>query len=67
MLIHALSLLHSVLSTHSGLQFGGLPKNPIKQEHEGIPPMLRHSAFSPHGDGKHGFKGSDMVGSVSMM
>lgn len=57
-LIQALSLLQSVLITHSGLQFGGLPKNPKIQEHDGIPPISLHSAFSPQGDGKQGFMGS---------
>lgn len=26
-----------------------------KQEHEGLPPISRHSELGPHGEGKHGF------------
>lgn len=40
---------------HSGLQFGGDPMYVGKQEHEGAPPISRHSLLGPHGDGMHGF------------
>lgn len=32
-------LLHSALMEHSGLQFGGLPMNVAKQEHDGDVPI----------------------------
>lgn len=54
-LMQALSLLQSVLTTHSGLQLGGLPKKPGIQEHEGILPTSRHSALRPHGEGIQGW------------
>jgi len=40
---------------HSGLQYGGKPKNPARHEHEGASPTTRHSAFAPQGDGTQGF------------
>lgn len=46
---------HSLLLIHSGLQFGGVPINSGKQEHEGESLMTLHSAFEPHGDGWQGF------------
>lgn len=49
---------HSELLTHSGLQFGGEPMKPKRQEHDGESPDTRHSAFGPHGDGWHGFAGT---------
>lgn len=55
MLMQALLLLQSVFSTHSGLQFGGLPKYPILHEQEGTPPTSLHSAFCPQGEGMQGF------------
>lgn len=45
---------HSALIVHSGLQFGGLPLYVGKQEHDGIPPISRHSENAPQGDGIHG-------------
>lgn len=50
-LIHAKLLGHSLLLTHSGLQFGGDPMNAGKQEHEGLSPVTLHCEFGPHGDG----------------
>lgn len=50
-LMQAKWLAHSVLLTHSGLQFGGEPTKPWRQEHDGESPVTRHSAFGPHGDG----------------
>ncbi|KAL0104912.1 hypothetical protein PUN28_016514 [Cardiocondyla obscurior] len=35
---------------HSGLQYGGEPKNPFRQEHDGASPTTLHSAFAPQGD-----------------
>lgn len=52
--MHAWLLTHSELIVHSGRQFGGLPINVAKQVHDGVPPMSRHSEFSPHGDGTQG-------------
>lgn len=65
--MHALSLLQSVLRMHSGLQFGGLPKNPAAHVQECIPPISRQSALSPHGDGTHGLIGSIKIGSVGII
>ena len=45
---------HSLLLTHSGLQFGGEPTYVGKQEHDGESPTTLHSAFGPHGDGLQG-------------
>lgn len=46
---------HSLLLTHSGLQFGGEPINSSKQEHDGDSPCTLHWEFGPQGDGIHGF------------
>lgn len=46
---------HSLLLTHSGLQFGGEPINSGRQEHEGDWPWILHCEFGPHGDGIQGF------------
>jgi len=40
---------------HSGLQYGGEPRNPARHEHEGASPIIRHSVFAPQGDGTQGF------------
>lgn len=53
--IHAKLLRQSLFNTHSGLQFGGLPKYCDKHEHDGTPPLSLHSEYRPHGDGTHGF------------
>jgi len=51
LLMHALSLGHSWLSTHSGRQpANGLPWNSGRQVHT---PLL-HCALYPQGDGLHG-------------
>ena len=57
-LIQANWLGHSPLLTHSGLQFGGLPMNSGKQEHEGESFATWHCAFGPQGDGWQGFIGT---------
>lgn len=49
--MHAKWLLHSLLLTHSGLQFGGCPTNPVKQEHDGESFTALHIECGPHGDG----------------
>lgn len=56
--MHARLLGHSVLETHSGLQFGGDPINSLRHEHDGESPIARHSEFGPQGDGWHGVIGS---------
>lgn len=53
--IQARWLEHSLLLTHSGLQLGGEPMNPSRQEHEGESPDCLHSEFGPQGDGWQGF------------
>lgn len=45
---------HSLLLTHSGLQFGGVPMYWAKQEHAGESPDTLHSELAPQGDGLHG-------------
>lgn len=49
---------HSLLLTHSGLQYGGVPTNSGKQEHEGEPFETLHWELGPHGDGSQGLVGS---------
>lgn len=46
----------SELMTHSGLQFGGAPMNPGRQEQAGCPLTGRHCEFGPHDDERHGFE-----------
>lgn len=53
--MHALSKLHSELTTHSGLHLGGAPKKPTWQEQTARLFVTRHMLFGPHGDGSHGF------------
>lgn len=53
--IHARSLGHSEFTVHSGRQLGGTPMYVDRQVHDGLPPMSRHSANWPQGDGTHGF------------
>lgn len=53
--VQASLLGHSLLLIHSGLQFGGEPKNSGKQEHEGELFETLHSEFGPQGDGRQGF------------
>lgn len=51
-------LEHSLLVTHSGLQFGGTPTYAGKHEHDGVSPLTWHWALGPQGDGMHGLTGS---------
>lgn len=46
--------LQSELTTHSGLQDGGLPMNPGTHEHTACSLMSRHWLLGPQGDGLHG-------------
>lgn len=48
---------HSELTIHSGLQLGGVPKNPETHVHETSPLLLLHTELLPHGLGVHGFLG----------
>lgn len=43
--------------THSGLQLGGEPMYPCKQEQAGFGPLAWHCEFGPHGEGWHGSRG----------
>ena len=45
---------HSELRRHSGLQLGGPPKYPLRQEHTGLGPSALHSLLGPHGSGLQG-------------
>lgn len=54
-LMQARLLGHSEFTTHSGLQFGGLPENPVKHEQEGASPISWQIEFGPQGDGTQGF------------
>ena len=56
-LMQACCVGHSELLTHSGLQFGGIPINSGRQEHEGALLIIWHRALGPHGDGWQGFTG----------
>jgi hypothetical protein len=47
------------LITHSGLQFGGAPTYPSRQEQAGAGPETLHWAFGPQGFGTHGFSGNE--------
>ena len=55
--MHASCVEHSLLLTHSGLQFGGLPINSGKQEQEYALFTTSHLLLSPHGDGTQGLMG----------
>lgn len=48
-------LSHSLLLTHSGLQFGGVPIKLERHEHEGEFPTILHKLLNPQGDGLQGF------------
>lgn len=50
-LIHASVEEHSLFTTHSGLQLGGLPMYVGKQEQTAWPFISRHLLFGPQGDG----------------
>ena len=54
-LLHARLWRQSVLTTHSGLQVGGLPKYPLIHEQTPWPFISRHSLLGPQGDGLQGF------------
>lgn len=53
--MHALLLGHSLLMIHSGLQLGGLPKNPEGQEHTGELSLFLHIELGPQGEGSQWF------------
>lgn len=57
--MHARFRGHSALVTHSGLQEGGVPENPWRQEHTGWEFVSLHWLLGPQGDGIHGFTGFD--------
>lgn len=49
---------HSGLTTHSGLQSGGDPWYPGKQEQVAKPwDDIKQRLYGPQGDGSHGFPG----------
>lgn len=48
---------HSLLLTHSGLQFGGVPEKSGKQEQEGELFTASHREFGPQGELSHGLVG----------
>lgn len=52
--MHASSLEHSLFTTHSGRQFGGVPMKFAKQVHTACSFTVRHWLFDPHGDGLQG-------------
>ena len=54
-LLQALSRGHSELVAHSGLQDGGLPKYPFRQEHAAFSFISRQILFGPQGEGLQGF------------
>lgn len=57
-LTHALVDGHSALTMHSGLQFGGAPMYPDKQEQTAWPFCCLHWLLGPQGDGWQGSSGS---------
>lgn len=61
----ALVSAHSELRRHSGLQLGGPPKYPFRQEQTGLGPSLLHSLYGPHGSGLQGSVGSGMTGATT--
>lgn len=36
----------------------------MRHEHDGAPPVFRHSEFGPHGLGKHTLVGGGMIDSI---
>lgn len=54
-LLQAWFLGQSELITHSGLQLGGLPRNPGTQEHTAWLFITLHLLLGPQGDGLQGF------------
>lgn len=65
--MQASELEHSLLLTHSGRQFGGVPMNSGKQEQEGISPFTTHWELGPHGEGMQGFPFSGGAASTKMI
>lgn len=57
LLMQANCVSHSLLLTHSGLQFGGDPVKSARQEHEGKLFIASHRAFGPHGELSQGLMG----------
>lgn len=53
-LMQANWVMHSLLLIHSGLQFGGMPENSGRQEHDGELLSTWHWELGPQGDGWHG-------------
>lgn len=51
---HALSWGQSALTTHSGLQEGGVPTYPTWHEHTACPLISRHILKGPQGEGSQG-------------
>ena len=60
--IQALLGGHSALITHSGLQLGGGPIYPGKQEQASCPFKTWHTALAPHGEGWQGIGGRWVTG-----
>lgn len=60
--MQTISLGHSALITHSGLQFGGLPIYVDMQEQDGVFPCATHWECGPHGEGMQGFAITSWVG-----
>jgi hypothetical protein len=54
------------LLVHSGLQFGGEPKNSGRQEQDGKSSVTRHSEFGPQGDGKQGLIITGVVNALKL-
>lgn len=48
---HVMSMGHSWLTRHSGLQFGGLPIKLLWHEHTGLPIFIWQTECGPHGLG----------------
>lgn len=63
--MQARSLEQSEWTAHSGLQLGGLPMKVERHEHDGVPPMSRHSALGPHGDGTQGLPITGVASTVN--
>lgn len=53
--MQALSCVQSALTTHSGLQYGGLPIHPGKHEQSATPLPGLHAEYGPQGEGVHGY------------
>jgi hypothetical protein len=55
--MHAFVGSQSVLTTHSGRQFGGDPIKFCRHEQAGWCPIARQSELGPQGEGTHGLAG----------